>query len=366
MGMRKTAFRKILKTPTEQTIDGGRKNYLKARDKLTRILIDETVVGSYWNFKTFSEPYPFVDPESLRPGSVTGSKEYELQKSALVILLDGELPEVLRKNFRCWKANRVQKKNISSVAPDINLDHYKKSNHQLNHKNFNVLMKTLLPLDLALLAQGYSSEKGEEKTFKLSHFHVKIERLTDHALRRLGIYLNYLEEDLLERGEPFVEALEKKFYEYFNFYHNAAGRRTASALAVQLLVREKITGTVFVSSQQDRRLTLLSSDNDKETDIEQYLLLRLCKKSLKALKHWGKEHNVNIQKNYLVDEQKGMGVVVLRVRYEHTEVSRPTPDGRLRKNVNFKKRWIRLREEAIISLNPKETLCIGFPVAYEK
>ena len=69
----------------------------------------------------------------------------------------------------------------------------------------------------------------------LTHMHVKVERLTDTAIKELGKELGYVERRLFERGEDYVDALESKFFEYFGFSANAAGRKSAAAMAAQLL-----------------------------------------------------------------------------------------------------------------------------------
>ncbi|MBF0370039.1 MAG: hypothetical protein HQL52_11345 [Magnetococcales bacterium] len=342
--------------------------YLNARDKISRILVKYTLIDSYHKFRKARLPYPFVQPALLRPGSVAATREYVLHNNALVILVDGMLPDKLRKHFHYREGNRVRKKTIAEVAPDIQgMENYSRNHRRVTNPGFEGLMRMLLPLDYALLVQNSQEEGRLSRNFRLTNFHVKIERLTDNALRGLGTHLNYLTRSLYERGDAFVESLEKKFYEYHSFYHNAAGRRSASALATQLLNREGLQGTIYIASQQDRRLTLLSTSGEsRETHIEQYLLLLLPPERLAQLKKWGRKRDLDIRRNYLVAKhgQDG-GVVLFRIRYEHTAAGRPSPNGALKSHFDPKEKWIRIKDEAILPLNPKKDGEIAYQVAFQ-
>ncbi|MEO5377205.1 MAG: hypothetical protein H7832_05410 [Magnetococcus sp. DMHC-6] len=341
--------------------------FLIARDRILWILIQYTLIESYHIFLKEREPYPFVQPAMLKPGAVSTIREYTLHRSGLVTLIDGILPERLRKHFHVRSGNRVLKKNIVEVAPDLpELSAYSTASRKVSNKGFDALLRMLLPLDYTLLIQGL--EENNVKEFHLTNFHVKIERIIDNAIRSLGIHLNYLERDLYEKGEIFIDALEKKFFEYYSFYHNAAGRRSAAALATQLLTREKLIGSVFINSQQDRRLTVLTTSGEsQETHIEQYLLLLLPPEHLKALKIWGRRQNIDIIKHYQIAKYKfNSGVFLFRVRYQHTEAGSPTPDGTTRKNFSFRDKWIRLKDEAIIPIVMTETTEIGYQAVYRR
>nr|CRH07630.1 protein of unknown function [Candidatus Magnetococcus massalia] len=338
-------------------------SYWQGRQHILELLIKYTLIDSYDKFRKARTPYPFVSRQSLRPGSVIASKEYKLHNSALVVMMADSMPAKLRKHFRCREGNRVLKKNIAAVAPDLpGLDSYDSAAREIHHPQFDDLMKMLLPLDFALLVQ----HENEDNKFKLTNFHVKIERLMDMALRTMGQHLNYLERGLYEQGETFIDQFERKFFEYFNYYHNAAGRRSASSLAAQVLAMESQEATIFSSSQQDRRLTLLSSFNDSnDISIEQYVLLSLDSDEYKRLRDWSKEHDIDFRNHYLIHPQSTHPTVVMKVKYKHTEAAMPIDSNEVRE-LNIRERWIRLVEEAIVPLHPDATSCIGYPVAYKK
>ncbi|MBF0283973.1 MAG: hypothetical protein HQL51_05895 [Magnetococcales bacterium] len=342
--------------------------YVRARDKVTRQLIDSTLIQSYQRFRRERQPYPFVAHSTLRPGAITPTHEYELHYNALVVMLDGVLDERLQKHFRCRSGNRLNKRNITSVAPTLpGLESYDHDRRFVRHHGFGELFRMLTELDYALLIQrpveeGEPPESGE---FQITHFHVKIERLLDSALHNLGVMLHYIDRSLYEKGEEYVELFERKFFEYFNFYHNAAGRRSAAALAAQLLARETRTATVFIASQQDRRLTLLSSWHPRmELEIEQFLLVKLEPERLLALKAWSKENGVELRRHFIINPASPEPVFLFRVRYQHTPAATPTPDGTLRTTLNPRERWVKIIEECFVPVNEGCCIRIEHSLAY--
>lgn len=341
--------------------------YCFTRERIARNLFDYTLIDSYKKFEADRIPYPFVSPGLLRPGSVENSKEFTQHNSALIILMNGAIPNKLRKHFRFREGNRLCKENLVEVAPDLpKLDQYKWPMRFSNHKGFGTLMKILTSLDYALLVQS-RTQSGETWPFELTHFHVKIERLLDNAIRNLAVYLNYLERGLYERGEAFVDLLEKKFFEYFNFYHNASGRRCAAALAAQLLAREKIEATIFISSQQTRRLTFLTtSSKSYDVAIEQYTLLNVEPNLWESLKSFGGKNSLDIEKDFSMKNNTGTRVMLFRVRYEHTDAGRPSPDGQLKSGINPREKWIRLKDEFLIPVNRGQNLTIACPLVYRR
>ncbi|MBF0125741.1 MAG: hypothetical protein HQM02_00870 [Magnetococcales bacterium] len=340
--------------------------YWQTREKVFQLLLQYTLIESYRKFVKKRVPYPFVTPAMVRPGAISATKEHALHNTCLITLLDAALPDKLRKHFRCREGNQVTKANIADVAPDLpNLDNYNDLHKDASHEGFNSLLRMLLPLDYSLLIQNCGGTDPVNKKMALSNFHVRIERLTDNALRNLGIHLNYLERSLYEKGDAFIEMLEKKFFEYYNFYHNAGGRRAAAAHAAQLLFREKLPGTIFVGSQQDRRLTLLTTDGiHKQTVVEQFFFVKLENEIYHEFIAFGKKIKKNVKKNYLFRPGHKSGLAILRAEYEHTTTSQPSQNALLRDENEIQEKWVRLKEEAIIPLVPGVTDRIGYSFAY--
>ncbi|NGZ07226.1 MAG: hypothetical protein G8237_12815 [Magnetococcales bacterium] len=324
--------------------------YWQTREQILQLLLHHTLIESYRKFVQKRLPYPYVTPAMVCPGAVTATKEHTLHNTCLITLLDAPLPDKLRKHFRCREGNRVTRDNITDVAPDLTaLENYNDSFKDSSHASFPDLLRLLLPLDYSLLIQSGVVANSSDKRMELTHFHVRIERLTDNALRHLGIHLNYLERSLLERGEPFIETLEKKLFEYYHFYHNAGGRRAAAVHAAQLLLREQLPGTVMVGSQQDRRLTLLTtSGKSQQTDIEQFFLVKLEHEQLLALLAWGKKNKVDIKNRFLINPgNHHEGLVVMRICYAHTLAGQPSLDKKPKKVEQVHEPWLRIQEEAI-------------------
>lgn len=340
--------------------------YWNTREKVFQLLLQYTLIETYQKFIKKRVAYPFVTPAMVQPGAISTTKEHTLHNTCLIILLNASLPDKLRKHFRCRAGNQVNKENIADVAPDLpDLENYNDLHKDASHDGFNSLLRMLLPLDYALLIQNSAETNQINKKMELSNFHVRIERLTDNALRNLGIHLNYLERSLYEKEDSFIEILERKFFEYYNFYHNAGGRRAAAAHAAQLLFREKLAGTILVGSQQDRKLTLLTTDGiNQQTKVEQFFLVKLENNSLKELIAFGKKNKINIKKNYLIFSNTNKALVILRAVYEHTVPSQPVLNDLLRDENDIHEKWLCLKEEAIIPLVPNETLCIGYSFAY--
>ncbi|MBF0629116.1 MAG: hypothetical protein HQL91_12940 [Magnetococcales bacterium] len=338
--------------------------YWNTRERVLQLLLQYTLIESYRKFVQKRAPYPFVTPEMAWPGASTATREYSLHNTCLIALLDSPLPDKLRKHFRCREGNRVTYANIMDVAPDVTvLEHYNDSHKDSSHNSFPELLRLLLPLDYALLIQNTAPPGAGEKKMELSHFHMRIERLTDNALRHLGIHLNYLERSLLERGEAFLELLEKKLFEYYNFYHNAGGRRAASVHAAQLLMRERLAGTILVGSQQDRRLTLLTtSGKTQQTRIEQYFLVKLEGERLSELLALGKKAKLALRDHFLINPGNHQeGVVILRIEYEHTEAALPAAQAK--RTEQIKQNWLRIREQHLVPIVPDESRRIGFDFA---
>lgn len=243
--------------------------YAGARSGLTERLVRYTLIESHDNFARHGIPFPFVKRAQLLPNSGAPAFEHPYQNTAFVIMIDGALPRTLVKHFRLRQSNRVTWSNIQQLAPHLDLDDYKSDHCQLSSPEAYALLTKLSALDYALLIQRPDGETQGPGV--LTHMHVKVERLTDNAIKDLGKALGYIDRRLFERGEDYVDALEAKFFEYYGFSANASGRKSAAAMAAQLLSGRCPHFGVFVAAQDDCRLTVLD-----ETDcITQYLLIRV-------------------------------------------------------------------------------------------
>ncbi|MDP6708909.1 MAG: hypothetical protein QF893_21405 [Alphaproteobacteria bacterium] len=316
----------------------------EVRRRLTELLIEHTLIDSYDDFRQANRAYPFVQPAALMPGARARSTERPNQRTALVFAVDGKLPVSLNKHFRLRALNRVTWRNIQRLAPELDLSDYRADDRRFDSPAVDTLLTKLLPLDYALLIEETAVEKEDMGVFALSHLHVKVERLTDNAIKDLGRKLGYIDRRLFERGEDYVEALENKFYEYHGFASNASGRKSAAAMATQLLTATGLGFVVCVASQEDNRLTVLD-DSDL---ITQYLLIRPDAATMGAFRAALNAAGVGDSAAYVVaDEAAGGPVLILRARFGRTEAALETT--RAERDQDVMAPWLALVDESIVA-----------------
>ena len=321
-----------------------RLDFQALRRRLIELLIEHTLIGSYGEFEQAKRPYPFVQPDALMPETGARSIERSHQRTALVFAVDGELPDSLNKHFRLRALNRVTWRNIQRLAPELDLSDYKVSDSRFDSPAIETLLTKLLPLDYALLIEQVALEGEDQGVFAVSHLHVKVERLTDNAIKDLGRKLGYIDRRLFERGEDYVEALENKFYEYHGFASNASGRKSAAAMATQLLAATGLGFVVCVASQEDNRLTVLD-DSDR---ITQYLLLQSSAAVHGAFRTALNDAGIDDASPYIVAEDAGGGpILLLRARFERTRAALETTREKRDKDVS--KPWLELAEESLVA-----------------
>jgi hypothetical protein len=339
--------------------------FLADRARLTELLIRYCLIESYHRFLANEMPYPFATAAQLLPSRGQAWVEHRDQNTALMFLIDGTLPRPLNKHFRLRTSNRVTWRNIQRLAPDLDLSGFKAShcriNESLNDGGFETLLQRLIALDYALLAQQGEDSDG----MALSHMHVKVERLTDKAIKELGKSLGYIERRLFERGEDYVEALEAKFFEYFGFTATAAGRKSAAAMAAQLLSAQGQRFSVFVAGQEDCRLTVL----DQSSMIEQYLLIRPTGLALERFHMAAAAAGVKTLGNYAVTgptegrkqtaSADGPFAMLYRLKLERTAAARPGT--RRHRDRDLLKPWLSIKDAAVLPRPDLDGPEIPFP-----
>ena len=324
---------------SDATIEDSASSFTTTRDNLCEFLIQATLIESYHSFLRHAKPYPFAARESLLPGASMASFEHPFQRSALILIVDGALPANLRKHIRFRRANELSADNLSRLAPEIAGDLPLPDGLAMRGAGFSALLDRLLDLDYALLMQ----RSGASSPIALSHMHVKIERLTDNAVRVLARDLGYIRRTLYENGETHAEILERKFFEYFGFAANASGRKCAAAMAAQLLGADVFRFAVFAACQEDCRLTML----DDSESVTHHQLLRLKTKVLRAI-------GAKDLKNYVIDVGAGgnnESVVCYRVRLRRTAAAQPLlSESTARPDIDLKQPWLEITEQAVLPL----------------
>ncbi len=312
--------------------------------RLTELLIEHTLIDSHTDFARAGKPYPYVQPEALLPGTGTRSIERSHQKTALVFVVDGTLPVALNKHFRLRALNRVTWRNIRRLAPELDLSDYKATDNRFDSTAAEALLGKLLPLDYALLIEQTPPDDKADGVFQLSHLHVKVERLTDNAIKDLGRKLGYIDRRLFERGEDYVEALESKFYEYHGFASNASGRKSAAAMATQLLVASGLGFLVCAASQEDNRLTLL----DDSEFVTQYLLVEPNTKTHAGFRAALNAAGIEDPGAYVVAENDAARpVLILRARFRRTQAALATT--REQRDKDVLQPWLALADTHLIA-----------------
>lgn len=316
--------------------------FLIDRGRLTNLLLRHCLVESFYRFISNRKPYPFANPNQLLPSQDYSWIEHHDQNAVLMFIIDGKLPRPLNKHFRLRASNKVTWRNIHRLAPDLDLSEFKAKHCRLDDVGFADLLPKLISFDYALLAE----RQNVGESMALSHMHVKVERLTDTAIKELGKELGYVERRLFERGDDYVEVLENKFFEYFGFSANAAGRKSAAAMATQLLSVQGKRFTVFVAGHEDCRLTVL----DQSPLIEQYLLIKLTGLDLKRFHLAASAAGVEDLSAYSVERlqnaksQQGTFTTLYRLTLERTPAAQPLN----RSDRDLLKPWLKIKHAEVL------------------
>jgi len=310
--------------------------YKTLRDELDYSLIQFGIIDGYEKIKKTGQEYAFVSMRELKPRGKVDSVENELIEGFIILFAEDVIPSNLKKYIRYFDNNRVVKENLPEVvlkygkiAPEL-----LKIQKNFEHSKFYGLIKSLLPVDYAILIQQDGSSKNHIR-YALSHFHVRIDWLIDFAAESLGKRLRYISKDLYEKGEKVASDMVEKLFEYYSFHHTVSGRRTAAVVACELLSSTGFLNTVYVNSAESRTLTKMSEDA-----ISKYCLVKITTKHIAKLEKNDKFKMKDFRRNYIIDDTKDGGVALFRVVYTRSEYSEPPTDGKLREllpDVNFLK-----------------------------
>ncbi len=330
--------------------------YKTLRNELDFALLEYGLVDSYKNFLAANAEYKFVERRELKPRSKVAEMENDLTNGFILIFTESAIAPELKKYIRYFDNNKVIKENLPPMAL---------SNHRVapqllkvqkyyEHERFYDLLRSLLPVDYALLVQQDAASKKKIRYF-LSHFHVRIDWLIDFAAEALGKHLRYISKDLYEKGDKFAETLVEKLFEYYSFHHSVSGRRTAATVAYQLLSQGDTLSTVYVNSSEARTMSRISEDG-----VTKFCLVKIPKEHIEALEKSDRPEAKDFRKNYLVHEEDDYGVGVFGVVYERNEHSMPPLDGKLRE-LQPDVQWLKVAQQF---LSPKGSAADCRPIPY--
>ncbi|MBI3794618.1 MAG: hypothetical protein HY280_07795 [Nitrospinae bacterium] len=330
--------------------------YTTLRNELDFSLIDYGVNDSYKNFLDAKADYKFVEKRELKPRGKVTETENDLINGFIVIFTEDEVRADLKKYIRYFDNNKVTKENLpeivlssARVAPQL-----LKVQKYYEHEKFHDLLKSLLPVDYALLIQQDASARKRVR-YHLSHFHVRIDWLIDFAAESLGKQLRYISKDLYEKGDKYAETLVEKLFEYYSFHHTVSGRRTAAMVAYQLLSMGDSLATVYVNSSESRTFSKITRDN-----VAKHCLVKIPSEHVEMIEKDGLMTAREFRDNYLVHRADDYGVAVFQVVYERNEHSTPPPDGKLRELLPDVQ-WLRVANQFLI---PKSGSANYRPISY--
>lgn len=328
-----------------------RRSYYKVlRDELDQFVLGYSLIGSYNNFLRLRSPYPFVELRELKPRARIPSVEFDAQNSFLIIFCEDFIHKKHKKFIRYFDANKTTKQNLLRHKYFPNIENFNRNLKFFETDEFFSLLRSLLPLDYALLIQRNQQTKVR---YALTHFHVRIDWPISEASEALARDLRYISKDLYEKGDKYADDFQKKFFEYYGVPVMAGGRRTAAIVAAQYFRQLPGISTVYVSSSESRNLLRID-----ERGVSKSVLVKLTTPEIKTLAERAKITQNAFTKNYVVARQRRHFVCILNVRYDYTSHALPSEGGRLRE-LKPDTNWLTVSEEQIL---PKPNVLIHPPI----
>ncbi|MBI5252382.1 MAG: hypothetical protein HY912_23045 [Desulfomonile tiedjei] len=330
--------------------------YFFLRDELDSVLVTESLIASYKNFKDKKKDYPFVEMRELKPRAKLHGPEFPDHRHFIVIFNEDILPSDAKVHIRFFDSNKITKENLVLLSVFDLQDVFHQRMRYFEDTEFVSLLKRLVKADYALLIQRDPSVKARYR-FGLTHFHVRIDWPIAVAAEDLGRYLRYISKDLYEKGERVGETLQQKLYEYYGFHHTVGGRRTAALVAARYLSRYDFISTVYISSSEARTLIRTS-----EQGISKYVLIRVPNSDIAELAKTVKMKESDFASAYLIDRTPEYGVGIFLVTYSHNEHSNPPPDGKVRE-LNPDYQWLNVGLQLLV---PPPTSGDARPIQYSR
>ena len=300
-----------------------RSYYELLRDDLDQFMMSYALIDSYKNFLSKNLPYPFVEKRELKPRARIPDVEYECQNTFLVIFLEDTIPSAHKKYIRFFDVNKTTKTNLLRSKTLRLSDDFDRNQKYLDSVHFYDFIKSLLPVDYALLIQRTPGIKKRDR-YNLSHFHVKIDWPIADAAEALAQSLRYISKDLYEKGDKYAEDIQKKFFEYYALSVAAGGRRTAAIVAAQYLKKIPCISTVYVGSSESRALMRIS-----ERGVSRSILMKFTDEELHQISEANSLTPNTFKKNYMVAREGNNGICIFQATYFYTNQSRPPDDGKL-------------------------------------
>ncbi len=318
-----------------------RSYYELLRDDLDQYMIQYALIDSYSNFTKAKVTYPFVEKRELKPRARIPDLEYEHHNSFLVIFSEDNIPSNHKKYIRFFDVNKTTKTNLlhSKVFPVSSK--FARDQKNMDSIHFTNFIKTLLPIDYALLIQSDATSKTKNR-YILSHFHVRIDWPITEAAEDMAQRLRYISKDIYEKGEKYAEDIQKKFFEYYGLPVMVGGRRTAAIVAAQYMRKFKHITTIYAGSSESRALIRIS-----ERGVSKSILIKFTAKEMDQI---AEENNIiprTFKKNYMIANKGRAGIFILQVTYSSTNHARLPDDGKLRE-IQPDLNWLTVESQHIL------------------
>lgn len=295
------------------------------RDDLEQTLLDYVLVDSYNNFIANEIPYPFVEMRELKPRARIPNVEYSYQNAFLIIFMEDAIPAGHKKYIRYFDDNKTTKMNLLQCKSlPLSAGGFDRTQKYLDSARFVDFMKSLLPVDYALLIQRDPSGRTRDR-YVLSHFHVRIDWPIVDAAEDMARYLRYISKDIYEKGDKYAEDIQKKFFEYYGLPTMSGGRRTAAIVAAQYLRRVPCISTVYVGSSESRALMRFS-----ERGIQKTVLIKFTKQQMADIARANNITPSTFIKNYVIFNKKTERICIFEVNYYYSAHAKRPLDGKLR------------------------------------
>ncbi len=330
-----------------------RSYYEVLRDELDQFVLGYSLIGSYNNFLRLHTPYPFVELRELKPRARIPSIEFDAQNSFLIIFTEDFIDKKHKKYIRYFDANKTTKHNLLRHKSFPNVENFNRDLKFFETSNFFSLLRSLLPIDYALLIQRNQQSKVR---YALTHFHVRVDWPIAQASEELAKDLRYISKDLYEKGEKYAENFQKKFFEYYGIPIMSGGRRTAAIVAAQYFRQLPGITTIYVASSESRNLLKID-----EKGVSKSVLVQLPGKEIKKLADSINITQNSFTKNYVVARDKKNFVCILNVKYNYTNHALPPVDRKLRE-LNYDTNWLSVSQEHII---PKPSVLKYPPIPHK-
>ncbi len=332
-----------------------RSYYEVLRDELDQFVLGWALVDSYENFVRQKTPYPFVEIRELKPRARIPINEYDAQNSFLILFSEDSVDESHKKYIRYFDANKTTKTNLLRHKYFPNVEEYHRNLKYVDTKGFFDFMKTLLPVDYALLVQRDAKSKSSNR-YALTHFHVRIDWPIADAAEDLAKDLRYISKDLYEKGDKYAEDFQKKFFEYYGMPVMAGGRRTAAIVAAQYFRQLKGITTVYMGSSESRALLRID-----EKGISKSVLVKFTKEEIGKIIKSASLTQRKFTKNYVIAREGKQVVCLFTTYYAFTVHALPSEGGRLRE-LNLDTNWLTVSDEQIV---PKPWVWKYPPIPYK-